>query len=487
MREFWQLMLLTYGLMRQPHRGIEKIRAFQERSFRRLILYAQKHSPFYRRRFQGIDLAHCQLVDLPRLTKPEMMANFDEVLTDRRVKRADVERFIEDPTNLGKLYLGQFAICHTSGSQGQPALIVQNERTMLTNYAVQLARGSALKSRTLFHLSRLWTPARMAFVTQQPGFYPSGSAFSYFPASARRFFTIVLLSVFNPVAENVARLNEFQPDILTGYSSSLEILAREEEAGRLRLREGGRLKQVTNISELLPPASARWLEEVFGAQVSDQYAMGECMGLTCGCLRGSGTHLNADLAMLEVVDDDYRPVPDGQRGSKVLLTNLYNKVQPLIRYEIGDMVTMSATPCSCGNSMPLIQSIEGRSKEKLWIEVGGQYRDLPYYIFLAALHHELDLAEHQVLQTGVNQFVLQVAPQRGKVLSSERLRQLVHQSVASEGLADLIRFDIQIVERIARGPSGKVERVRNLFGPRPGPSDFEPPVRKAAGSGGGRS
>lgn len=81
---------------------------------------------------------------------------------------------------------------------------------MFTNYAVQLARGSALKSRTLFHLLRLWTPARMAFVTQQPGFYPSGSAFSYFPASARRFFTILLLSVFGPVAKNVARLNEFQ-------------------------------------------------------------------------------------------------------------------------------------------------------------------------------------------------------------------------------------------------------------------------------------
>lgn len=482
MWELWQLMLLTYGLKRQPHLGIEKIRAIQEKRFRRLILYAEKHSPFYRRRFQGIDLARCQLADLPWLAKPEMMAHFDEVLTDRRVKRADIELFIGDPTNLGKLYLGEFAICHTSGSQGQPALVVQNARTMLTNFAVQFARGSVLPSRALLHLSRLWNPARMALVTQRPGFYPSGSAFSYFPASAQRLFKILLLSVFDPVAETVARLNEFQPDFLTGYSSSLEILAREEQAGRLRLRQGGRLKQVTNISELLPPASARWLEQVFGVHVSDQYSMGECMALTCGCLRGPGAHVNADLALLEVVDDEYRPVPDGKRGSKVLLTNLYNEVQPLIRYEIDDMVTASANRCSCGNSMPLIESIEGRSKEKLWIEVGGHYRDLPYYIFLAALHHDLDLAEHQVLQTGVNQFVLRVAPQRGKVLSTERLHQLVHQSVASEGLADLIRFDIQIVERIARGPSGKIERVRNLFGPRPGPPDFDPQVPTAASS-----
>lgn len=117
MRELLQLVLLTFGLMLQPHRSIEKIRALQAKRFRLLILYAEKHSPFYSRRFQGIDLAHCQLTDLPRLTKPEMMANFDEVLTDRRVKRADVKRFIGDPTNLGKLYIGQFAICHTPAAK----------------------------------------------------------------------------------------------------------------------------------------------------------------------------------------------------------------------------------------------------------------------------------------------------------------------------------------------------------------------------------
>jgi hypothetical protein len=109
----------------------------------------------------------------------------------------------------------------------------------------------------------------------------------------------------------------------------------------------------------------------------------------------------------------------------------------------------------------------GRDKDKFWIEVNGKCRELPYYIFLAALHHCLDIAEHQVLQTGLNTFVLRAAPQAGKVLSAEGLRQLVLQSVQAEGLADTIKFDVELVPQIPRGPSGKVARVKNVFGPPP--------------------
>jgi phenylacetate-coenzyme A ligase PaaK-like adenylate-forming protein len=155
-------------------------------------------------------------------------------------------------------------------------------------------------------------------------------------------------------------------------------------------------------------------------------------------------------------------------GSKVLLTNLYNKVQPFIRYEIDDLVTMRPTPCPCGNPLPLIASVAGRDKDRLWIEVKGKSRELPYYVFLAALHHDLDIAEHQILQTGLNTFVVRAAPQAGKVLSAERLRHLVLESVQAEGLADIVRFNVEIVPQIPRGPSGKVARARNLFGRPPG-------------------
>jgi phenylacetate-coenzyme A ligase PaaK-like adenylate-forming protein len=161
-------------------------------------------------------------------------------------------------------------------------------------------------------------------------------------------------------------------------------------------------------------------------------------------------------------------VPDGQPGAKVLVTNLYNLVQPMIRYEIGDTVTMSPTPCPCGSPLPLIQSIQGRTKERFWIEVNGSYRELPYYLFLAALHNYLDMAEHQVLQTGNNRFTVRAAPLPGKALSAERIAQLVMRSVCAEGLQDVVKVDIEVVDAIPRDPkTGKIQRARNLVGPPP--------------------
>jgi phenylacetate-coenzyme A ligase PaaK-like adenylate-forming protein len=83
------------------------------------------------------------------------------------------------------------------------------------------------------------------------------------------------------------------------------------------------------------------------------------------CDRHAGLHLFEDQVLIEVVDDDYQPVPDGEPGSRLLITNLYNRTQPLIRYELNDLVTVSPDPCPCGRPFPLLKSIEGRSDDVL--------------------------------------------------------------------------------------------------------------------------
>ena len=104
----------------------ESVEEVQKRKLRRLIKHAAKNSPFYARKFVGLDLDTCFLSDLPVLSKREMMENFDDVITDRSLRRADIQRFVETPSNLGKLFHGKYGIAHTSGSQGRPALIVQD-------------------------------------------------------------------------------------------------------------------------------------------------------------------------------------------------------------------------------------------------------------------------------------------------------------------------------------------------------------------------
>jgi phenylacetate-CoA ligase len=451
----------------------KKIVALQERRWRDLVRHASHCSPFYRERFRRIDPSRCQLSDLPPLTKAEMMAHFDDLVTDRRIRRAEVARFIADPANLGRYYLHRYAVCHTSGSQGQPALIVQERGDILLGLAAQLARGREQPESFLMRLFRgIRTPIRLVTVTQKPGFYPSGAVFSYLAAKRAPMLRFLQLSVFEPVADLVARLNEFQPEIIIAYPSALAALAREQDAGRLR--QGGRLRQIVTMSEPLPETVRATIESAFGHRVADHYALAECMALSTGCDRNKGAHLNSDLALLEIVDEQDRPVPDGTPGSKVLVTNLYNRVQPLIRYQVEDVVTMSPSACPCGNPFPLIASIAGRTEDRFWIEVNGAYREIASFLFLAALHHCTDLAEHQILQTGRNHFVVRVEPQAGKVLSSERIDRLIRQSVEAEGLGDFVAWSIEIVPEILPNPgSGKVRRVRNLVGPPPGRSPRE--------------
>jgi len=444
-------------------RDASEIKAKQERRFRALLAHAVEHSPYYRRRFAGIDIARCALTDLPILTKAEMMEHYDELVTDRALKKADLSAFVDNPANLGKMYLGRYGVSHTSGSQGQPALIVQDRDALSLVFAVQFARGAKLKRKFLPHLGRIVNPARMAVMTVKPGFYPSASAFAYFPSFLKPVFKILHLSVSEPMTKNIRKLEAFRPEYITGYATSLEAFGHEEAEGRLRLREQGCLKQITNVAEPLSSTAAERLEDVFKTHVSDDYAMGECMVLSSGCIAGRGAHVNADLAILEVVDENNRPVPPGTEGSKVLLTNLYNRIQPIIRYEVDDRLTMSAAPCPCGSLMPHIAKISGRSKDLLWIETGGTRREVPYYVFLVPLHHLLDVAEHQIVQTGPRNFLVRVVPLSGKRLSADHVRERLMENVRTEGLENDIDIKVEIVADIPRGPSGKVARVKNEY------------------------
>jgi phenylacetate-coenzyme A ligase PaaK-like adenylate-forming protein len=462
-------LLQALDLKVHSFRSPQKSQALQELRLRRLLRYARRHSPFYHERFQGLDLERCRLTDLPTLTKADFMAAFDELVTDRGVSRAGLERFMDDPANHGRLFLDRYACCHTSGSEGQPAIVVMELAKFLLGFIVQTLRRHPHPAPVWRLLLRhLRQPARIAIVTQRPGFYPTGSMFSYLDAAQIPFLRLLRLSVFDATEDLVQRLNDFCPQFLIGYTSSLEILAQEERAGRLHLVASRSLEQITNVSEPLPPAERALIENAFGVPVSDHYGMAECTALTSGCPAGPGSHVNTDLACLEVVDDCNEPVPAGTAGSKVLVTNLYNRLQPMLRYEVNDIATLDPRPCPCGSPFPHLFAVAGRTKERLWIEKDGQWRELPYYILLAGLHGCTDLAEHQVLQTGPNQFTIRVAPQPGKIIAPQVVRRLVHNSVAVEGLADALDVRIEVVPEIQRDPrTGKRARVLNLVGPPP--------------------
>jgi phenylacetate-coenzyme A ligase PaaK-like adenylate-forming protein len=432
----------------------------QRSRLQKLVRHARDHSAFYREELAGVDDSSFRLTDLPTTNKSQLMENFDDVVTVDDVRRQDVDAFFKDEANLGKYFRHKYALSHTSGSQGQPLLIVQSKENIELLFALQVSRGN-VRLNAWQAVKHLITPARLAAVILKPGFYPSASAFAYIPEGAQQYVELLRLSATDE--EMIERLAEFRPTHLTAYASLLHELARHVEAGRLSLQP--ELQQVINISERLMPQARKHYQKIFGAPILDDYAMGECMFLTNGCPTSGGMHLNADWAILEVVDEDNQPVADGKKGAKVLLTNLANYVQPYIRYEIGDIVSMATNECGCGSNLPLIGRVEGRDSDVFWIEGEDGLRQLQQGVFELAMMHVLDAREFQLVQDDPRRFRVRVEPLPKVQFDRDRAQRVIDEHLQKYGLDGQLQVELEVVDRLAPEGGNKFKRVVSKVSP----------------------
>ena len=433
----------------------EEIEALTRERLVKLVEHARANSEFWREKLADVPESSFELTDLPTSNKPELMDNFDRAVTVDDLTRDEVEQFFEDESNLGKLFKDKYALSHTSGSQGQPLLIVQPADNLELLFALQASRGHHETLTVGEAMKHLFTPARLAVVILKPGFYPSASAFTNMPEGAKAFLEVLQLCVEDD--DLFERLAEFRPTHLTAYSSVLHELARKIEAGELDLKP--ELKQVTNISERLMPQAREHYSEIFGAPIFDDYGMGECLFLTNGCVESGGMHVNADWAIIEVVDENNQPVPAGEKGAKVLITNLANLVQPIIRYEVGDIVVMAKEHCACGNNMPLIERVEGRDSDMFYIKIDDGERPLSPTVFELALGRMLDTREYQIIQEENTKFRIRIEPLPGKTFDQSKADRIMHEELKDYNLDDKLQFEFEVVDKLAADGDQKFKRV----------------------------
>jgi phenylacetate-coenzyme A ligase PaaK-like adenylate-forming protein len=445
----------TLLLQSTTSRSREDINAIGKKHLVRLVEYARTHSEFWRQKLAMVPENAYSLIDLPTSSKPELMENFESSLTVDDVTIDDAEEFFEDPENFGRLFRDKYVLSHTSGSTGQPLIVVQPKSNLELLFELQAARGAARRLGITDAVKHLIKPARLAAVILKPGFYPSASAFECMPEGARHFLQVLRLSVED---ENLyEKLAEFKPTHLTAYASVLHEIARAIEAGELSL--GDELEEVMNISERLLPDAREHYAKVFGAPIVDTYSMGECLFLTSGCPASGGMHVNADWALLEVVDENNEPVPDGEKGARVLITNLANFVQPIIRYEIGDIVTMATEHCDCGNNMPLVERVEGRDSDVFVIDTENGEQMIQPGLFELAIGRMLDAREFQIVQEENTRFVVRLEPLPGKKFNHERAERMLAEQLQEYKLHDTLDVRIELVNRLAADGDQKFKRI----------------------------
>jgi phenylacetate-CoA ligase len=367
-------------------------RALREERLARLIDWAGRRSPLYARHWRGAR----RLDELPPVDKAALMAGFDDWATDRRITRAGVQAHLAQAQHVAEAWLGSYLVWTSSGTSGTPGLFVQD--------AASLAAYDALEAQRLrsgaapLPLPDAWAAGRrLAYVAAIGAPYAGHVSLE----RLRRLVPppwlpqVTQISVLRPLAEIARQLQALQPDWLVTYPSCAIALAQRQAAGELRLR----LAELWLGGEQLTPAQARRLQAVFGCTVRNGYGASEAYSIAASCAHGQ-LHLNADWVILEPVDARGRPVAPGTLSDQVLLTNLANLAQPLLRYALGDRVRLRPEPCPCGSAWPVIE-VQGRSGDALELPARGGGR-----VTLLPLMLETTLEE----QAGVADFQLLVQP-----------------------------------------------------------------------------
>lgn len=336
------------------------------------------------------------LRDLPPVTKRELMASFDDWVTDTRVTLAGVEAFVADPALIATPYCGEFFVCTSAGTTGHPGLFVYDRRAIDTYRAISIGRITPAWAGARGLLRMTLRGFRWAAVVGTGGHY-AGAGWMELERRRSRWlsYAYCVFTVRQPLAELVTALNAFDPAILTVYPSALELLAEEQLAGRLHLRPV--FVEIAGESTT-HDANAR-AAAAFGCPIRNAYAASEFLVMAFSCPY-DWLHVNSDWAVLEAVDEDLRPTPRGEPSHTVLLTNLANRVQPIIRYDLGDSVLARRDACPCGSPLPAIRVVGRRDDILRLTGADGRIVKIVPLAISGVIDETPGVHRSQLLQTG---------------------------------------------------------------------------------------
>lgn len=386
---------MALDLVRARRSGPGGIGRRQATRLRSLVDHARARSPYYRRLYAGLPAGPVHLASLPPVGKRDLMGAFDEWVTDPGVTREGVEAFTSDEQLLGTPYLGRYFACRSSGTTGEPGLFVHDPTAVAVYEAMTLRIDLQWLSASQW-VALLRGRARWAAVVGTGAHY-AGAGWMELQRSRDRVRRRALrvFPVEQPLERLVNGLNTFRPAILTGYPSALQVLAAEQLAGRLSVDP----VVVELGGESVDDRGRALIRRGLGGGLHDAYSASECLVMAVDCDRG-WLHVNSDWVVLEPVEHDLHVTPPGRASHSVLLTNLANRVQPVIRYDLGDSVLVAPDPCPCGSPFPAIR-VQGRNSDVLRLTApDGRVVTLSALAVGSVLDRSTAVVRSQVVRTG---------------------------------------------------------------------------------------
>ena len=242
-----------------------------------------------------------------------MMENFDRFFTDRRISLPAVESFISGSDDPKDRLFGEHMVIRHLRHFGY--------RQLFCPFAGPIGPWGRLLECVFGRLSL--KRRRMAFYGVIGGHYGGAAhmAESNRGIAKLRFITKAF-DVRDPIGHTIVGLNRFLPDTLSGYPSSLTILADSQLSGDLRISP----RFVASGGEPLTNSDRDIINRAFGASILNVYGTSEHLTMGVGRPEDGGIYLFEDELVFEIEKD------------RVLVTNLFKYTQPMIRYVLDDQL-----------------------------------------------------------------------------------------------------------------------------------------------------
>jgi len=402
-----------------------KLEEYQINKFKLLLKHAYNNVPYYAEMLRKYNLRpedfNCigDLKKLPILTKEDVINNFDKLIS----------------RNINKKH---FKISATSGSTGKPLQFYYDKRFDFMEYAFKQRFLNWQKANRHERRIKLWS---RPFIEKEVK-----DIYLYEPLLGRLSLSTVPHNR-ESLDEYLKIIQRFKPARISGNPSFLYLLAcymQEKNIDNVKFR------CFSSLFENLYPYQRNLIEKQFNCEIFNRYACEERVVSAFECSRHEGMHIQSEKIILEIIGEPGESLVLGKEG-RIVSTSLHNYVMPFIRYETGDVGSISEKACSCGRGLPLLSHLNGRSNEVL------RYKDK--YIYSATLSFIMwefsNIKECQFVQKDGEKIIINIV--KRKDYSENDTFRLIKRLKDITG--DNINFEINFVENILRSQMGKFSFV----------------------------
>lgn len=419
-------------------RNFEEVEKNQKELLKKLLKHVWDRSKFYCTFYEdhGLkreNIPELTVKDLPPVEKKIIMENWDDVVTldNPKLKKSFLIEYISNRSDLDNLFLDdEFLVIHSSGTTGEPALFPYGRDEF------ECAMSHLWRRFPITSSSHQKKNPKIAFVGAADGRYAGVSMSKFLKLMGAE---LLIVNVNDPLAVSVHKLEEFQPESISGYPSTISLLADQQIKGKLKISP----LSVACGGEVLMPRYRERIRLAWNVEAKNVYACSETVGMSSTCTHGS-LHLFDDLNIFEVLDENLNMVDRGDEG-RLYLTNLYRFLLPLIRYKTGDQLILSEEDCECGTPFSVVKKIVGRFEELCWFK---NLRGEEQYIhpIVMAEFFVKELRQIQFVQKTQNSFTLRVVIDHQEAIPriASRMRDILTQCE----LIHSVSFDIEEVRDI---------------------------------------